>query len=190
MMRSEFGERQDDAAAVGQRAARTGSFRAARDDRHARGVAQLQDRDDLRLVFRQSATAAGSSRIQRETVAFVRLRVLRGRQQRRRRQGSPASCGVDGGIEHRSRRRRLQRSVRASGRSSRSFYINRAGATRQQLVQRASLLESAAPAPRRGSSQPSPTRRRHAHSRLHCCALVALRRRRCAVRFRPPRRRR
>jgi hypothetical protein len=56
-----FGQRQHDAVRGRQRAAGQARARAARDDGHARGMAQAQDRDDLPFVS-GSATAAGSSR--------------------------------------------------------------------------------------------------------------------------------
>ena len=66
----ELGERQHDAARIGQRAARQAGAGAARDHRDARRVARLQDRDDLRLVLR----AAPPPRAARGTASARRTR--------------------------------------------------------------------------------------------------------------------
>ena len=94
----ELGERQDDAVAVGKRPARQAGAGAARDDRQPRGMAELQDRDDLRFAFRQQNRVRLLAE-QRQPVAFVGPRVF-GRRENRGRGKNVAESGEQGGIEH------------------------------------------------------------------------------------------
>ena len=60
---------------AGQRAARQAGARAARNHRHARGMAQLEDGDDFRLGLRQH-DHAGRTPVRRQAVGFVRGHVF------------------------------------------------------------------------------------------------------------------
>ena len=104
-----------DAARVGQRAAGEAGAGAAGDDRHARLVAGLEDRDDLRLVFGQRHRRRPRA-VQRQAVALVGPRVLGGGEQRRRRQDAP-QAGRGRRVEHRTVPGR--RTLRSGGRGVR-----------------------------------------------------------------------
>ena len=94
----ELGEREHDARGVGQRAARQTGARASRDDGHARRVAYLQDRDDLRLVLRESHRGRLRA-IQRQAIALVRLGLL-GRDEQRGGREDRRQLGLHGGVKH------------------------------------------------------------------------------------------
>ena len=82
---AEFCQRQHDAVRIRHRAAGKARPGAARNHGNARVEARLENGDDLRLVLGQKHRG-GTLAKERKAIAFVGSRVLRGRQQRSRRQ--------------------------------------------------------------------------------------------------------
>ena len=94
----ELGERQHHAVGVGCRAPGQTRARATRHDRQSRCVADFQNLDDLRLVFKQKHRQRLCPE-KRQAIAFIGARVLLGGKQRGRRKNF-AERGEQGFVEH------------------------------------------------------------------------------------------